>query len=497
MRVADGLRALAFDEDEDMAESKTNLSSPPSILAAPKVLQTPMIIPPLYPLARTNIYLLLSPDAPKTIPKTVILRNEASTNPFEMHIPVEVLQEPGVTIHSLAAKRAMVELEEGKGWLSHARDHSGNLLKKNKTSYTKLTQKEAIRLGVQFQLTGKFTSSVAVESNTSDSLINTGAEIQHVKIAPATSSSNVLKRTGLRELAAINHAPASSSSASQPLYRTGGIHDYSTAHKTLASQASYPASSSPPLASQTQAHYSHFAMMAAPVSQPRTQQRFRGGGGWSGPIAHGGSGRDVRLCDNSYSYGTRTRGAPVNYEPEQTKSEPEEAIEYSDDEDMGYAAIWDDAEAEAEIDDSNPVDDSTDRYMAKSAGNIVGSASSSSIKGDSAEESKSEPQSDPVTDLIALQSFDGSWLSSPQLLHVLCLTHSAPKPDEEDKECTDTLWSTLLAIAFLEEKWQAEKETWEMVVEKAYRFVESAVGRSKSQVLNSWKAKACEVFRVA
>ena len=84
--------------------------------------------------------------------------------PLELEFPVQVLQTPGEMIHQLAAKRAISELEAGRGWLPEARDESGQLLEdRYESRFSSMVEREAVRLGVQFQVGGKWCSFVAVE----------------------------------------------------------------------------------------------------------------------------------------------------------------------------------------------------------------------------------------------------------------------------------------------------------------------------------------------
>lgn len=105
-RVTDSLRIVMVDDvgsTEGLAASAmvvddAHLASdrPASTsVIAPKVLQAPQVLPPLYPRTRTTVYLLLSPQATRAVPKTVILRDDSPENRFEILIPVEVLPEPG------------------------------------------------------------------------------------------------------------------------------------------------------------------------------------------------------------------------------------------------------------------------------------------------------------------------------------------------------------------------------------------------------------------
>ncbi|KAF2654410.1 VIT-domain-containing protein, partial [Lophiostoma macrostomum CBS 122681] len=134
-------------------------------LATPKVIQAPQSVPPLFAFNRTTVYLLLGPDAPQMTPKSVVLRGTSEHGPLELEIPVQILDIPGETIHQLAAKKAIAELEQGRGWLQDAKDgDSGQSVRtKYPSRFDDMVEREAVRLGVQFQVGGKWCSFVAVE----------------------------------------------------------------------------------------------------------------------------------------------------------------------------------------------------------------------------------------------------------------------------------------------------------------------------------------------
>lgn len=132
----------------------------------PKIIQAPQNIPSLFAFNRTTAYLLLGPDAPQATPKSVVLRGTSTHGPLELEIPIHILDLPSQTIHQLAAKKAISELEQGRGWLSEAKNESGTLIKsKFEGRFEDMVEREAVRLGVQFQVGGKWCSFVAVESN--------------------------------------------------------------------------------------------------------------------------------------------------------------------------------------------------------------------------------------------------------------------------------------------------------------------------------------------
>lgn len=134
-------------------------------IAIPKVIQAPQNIPSLYAFNRTTLYLLLGPEAPQSIPKSIVLRGTSTHGPLELEIPIKMLDRPGETIHQLAAKKAISELEQGRGWLPEAKNEYGKLIKtKFEGRFEDMVEREAVRLGVQFQVGGKWCSFVAVES---------------------------------------------------------------------------------------------------------------------------------------------------------------------------------------------------------------------------------------------------------------------------------------------------------------------------------------------
>ena len=149
-------------------------------VAIPKYVQAPHEIPPLYPSTRTTIYLLISPDAPQRVPLSITVKGMSTQGPISYEIPVDKIPEPGKTIHQLAARRAVGDLEEGRGWLMYTKDADGILFKdkfgtgssfktfggkQEAAKFDEMVEREAVRLGVQYQVGGKFCSFVAVEDN--------------------------------------------------------------------------------------------------------------------------------------------------------------------------------------------------------------------------------------------------------------------------------------------------------------------------------------------
>ena len=162
--------AMKIESPSDQ-EEKGRYSHLPEI-PTPKVLQAPHQIPPLFPFTRSTVYLLMSPQAQQKNIRSVVLRATSIHGPLEIEIPIETLSEPGETIHQLAAKKAVRDLEEDRGWLVDAKDKNEKSVKQHYPGrYDEIVEREAVRLGVGYQVGGKFCSFVAVsvdEKNNKD-----------------------------------------------------------------------------------------------------------------------------------------------------------------------------------------------------------------------------------------------------------------------------------------------------------------------------------------
>ena len=148
----------------------------------PRIIQAPQNIPTLFAFSRTTVYLLFGPESPQQTPKSIVLRGTSTNGPLELEIPIQVLQKPGELIHQLAAKKAIAELEQGRGWLPEAQDATkGELLKTRfESRFSDIVEGEAVRLGLQFEVGGKWCSFVAVEEDDNNT-------------APATTSKREIK----------------------------------------------------------------------------------------------------------------------------------------------------------------------------------------------------------------------------------------------------------------------------------------------------------------
>lgn len=426
-------------------------------LVTPKLIQAPHRIPPLFAFNRTTVYLLMSPDTVQKTPKSVVLRGTSAQGPLELEIPVEVLAEPGETVHQLAAKKVVQDLEEGRGWLFDAKDGEGKLLKMRfESKFDDMVEREAVRLGVQFQIAGKWCSFVAVaatdkkvagseegewemvhwgKSNTesrlpdfrhriaSPSLSSLSGSSQYrysampsmvlqpdcrfVTRHPITNSStpemSELKRSNLRELAAVN----------RDLYREHEADSSaSIGNKSAAPSGVRQATSLPPAGINA----------------------TRGGGA----IRH------------------RKILPPIDTSGE------DDLIDNSD-EDMGFGAF--------DVDPPAAQQQSAQPQLNQLHSHHLPAARPADVDWNKASDA------DKVLHVIALQAFDGWWEFSPQLMPVIGVTHGdvTQEPVIRSEQLRRVL-ATMCVVVWLEEKMRSEEEVWELVVEKARAWVVETVG---------------------
>ncbi|KEQ69351.1 hypothetical protein M436DRAFT_56301 [Aureobasidium namibiae CBS 147.97] len=130
-------------------------------ITVPGLVQAPHVIPPLLPYSRTTVCLLLQ-NIDKA-PKSIVLHGTCPDGPLMLKIPVKKIDNPSYTVNTLAAKRVIQELEEGRGWLNTAQQGTELVKDKYPSRLDELVEKEVVRLGVDYQVANKWCSFVAVE----------------------------------------------------------------------------------------------------------------------------------------------------------------------------------------------------------------------------------------------------------------------------------------------------------------------------------------------
>ncbi|EWC44897.1 hypothetical protein DRE_00956 [Drechslerella stenobrocha 248] len=135
----------------------------PKLPKLPERLQTPNVIPPLFPFSRTNAYVVFSP-APRNLP--TVARLHAKTiagDDLELEIPILEI-EGGQDVCQLAARSFLQELEDGKGYLHDGLLESEGLTQeKQESKWEDIVEREGVRWGEGYGVASKWTSFVAIE----------------------------------------------------------------------------------------------------------------------------------------------------------------------------------------------------------------------------------------------------------------------------------------------------------------------------------------------
>lgn len=475
-------------------------------LETPAIIQAPSRIPPLFPFNRSTIYLLLSPNSPAATrtPESVILRGTSSHGPLELEIPVIVSSDnegKGETIHQLAARKAVRELEEGRGWLSEAIDATGARLKeKMEGRWDEMIEREAVRLGVEFQVGGKWCSFVALEENQDEELSH---DWEYLDVSPSVSEEGMPPHNNRPNLSRItdprydrdrdqkrdhkHHYMANTLISTGPSSNTN-LADYQQSLMILRQQKSHPrramVSSARGGGIPGAVVTTFAARFAAPAAQDSDDEDM-GFGLFDGPPC---------------SYSPTSPTSPT-YSPA-SPSHPPISPSYSPVSPSGPQPAY------------MHVRTSTLSPMHKRKRRKMGSGSAQAVESTNAlisiEAEVDEDDEDPEDEadggasslqkIIALQSFEGSWRIDDKLLKVVGVLPSTGSTTETMKAlgCVGVLSEdiykvagTVLVVAFLRLKLADEEDSWELIVEKAEDWLKgcSVVGAKELEDMSE-KAKA-------
>lgn len=147
----------------------------------PQIIQAPHTTPGLFAGTRTTIYLLMCPTNIRKNPITITIRSSSSDGSPILEIPIQTLTEKSTTIHQLAARKAIRDLEECRGWMYNQSTFEAQTL----------AEKEAVRLGETFQVINKWCSFVAVLSSDKEIL---NQKTFPPNLSDANSSSIIIPR---------------------------------------------------------------------------------------------------------------------------------------------------------------------------------------------------------------------------------------------------------------------------------------------------------------
>lgn len=406
----------------------------------PRYLQAPSFIPSLFPFNRTTVYVLLSADddtVSNRVPKSVLLKATSAHGPLELEIPVTVLAEKGETIHQLAARKAVKELEEGRGWVTQAKQSGpkAKLLKdKYEGQFSDIVEREAVRLGVKFQVGGKWCSFVAVQDD--------GEEIKE--------SQDKLEKEEESE------------------------DDDGDVGFCLFDDANPP----PPAPAVSMARAAPTALGGAGrmLSLARSVAPSRGGGGGPPGGARFGSAAPPRPMIAQMSQPSNAPGDGFGGAAPYVLAKKARKTSASSNSMVAPAA--------AAAMPRPPV------VPAPMSDTRAGDDMSSVVRGYSMGESKKATTSanDPLQVITSLQTFTGNWSQSEHLEAVTGVSHKKAKEaieaaglKYEGKGSADDVLATICAVAFLKKVLSEEKEAWEMIVDKAVMWLEEQLGEDDTE----------------
>ncbi|KAJ6044998.1 hypothetical protein N7460_006353 [Penicillium canescens] len=436
-----------FIEPEMMqVDTDTSPSAGLPTLTSPQAIQAPYRIPTLYPFVRTTVYLLMDSDKAEHNPKSLKFSATSKQGPLQLKIPIQSIG-TGEIIHQLACHKAVIELEEEHGWLSDAKDESGNSFQQfHLDTKQRIAERECQRLGIKFQVTGKHCSFVALEDDLEK--LDKSDHLDNPSTPDNSSNPNSPRRASARRqitsVRSKEHAVHNlSSSFLRPTYGEARFMDTSPRTRTAGPHQ-------PPFGQKSHQLLARAGGPAVRQAEPFDLARSGGvserGFGESGRGRRGGRGGGLFGSSQANSPSTQSRfGGSSDYAP-------------------------------------SPPGGSIGMYSLPCGG-------ASSAAGNMGAFGQPMPSADRPMDkfyeLIGLQTFEGSWMWSNKLFNLLGLreqeittsiirmydqhwdTDAAKFPNVEEK----AVIATLLAIGYLENKHADLRRVWELLHAKADAWV--------------------------
>ena len=438
----------------------------------PKLLQAPHRIPPLFSFARAVVYLLMSPGTIQRNPKSVVLHATSAHGPLHLEIPVDILPTKGETIHQLAARKAVQDFEEGRGWLYDAKDENNVSIQERFLSrFDEIVEREAVRLGTQFQAASRWCSFVAVADNEKG---HAPPPYTPLKVAQTKS------RTYTKSRKQSSPRPRTNSGAS--------LVQAPVAHRTGQSSA-YSSHSAQPQMWQSRSYSPQgLALFNAPVPTGFTMQPQMGQVvphslpestlfGAPVQIPHTAMqppmGQGVQQClirptftgaphqQQQQSQQQCQLAPPLLHQRPRVLAQSLKATRSDGQNDSGFEYVRSGQPGSASFNHAvtlrSPVQCSMPARSPAS-------------------------DSDKVHELIGLQNFEGYWEYNQELgrifgdeISILMKIKSAMKTERKAADEAMKVWVTCTVIAYLKKRFRTEEGVWELVVEKARGWVDRVV----------------------
>ncbi|CAH0044168.1 unnamed protein product [Clonostachys solani] len=477
----------------------------------PTYLQSPYQIPPLFPFHRSNVYVLLSESSPDKVAKSVVLKGTSRHGPLELEIPITVLPENGEMIHQLAARNAVKELEEGRGWIFHAKDSkTGQLLKtQHDGRFSDLVEREAVRLGVTYQVGGKWCSFVAVDSEGGDDQAQPRAQSVQAAVEsamplsfasnwgvvapggggfgvpPPPKSSGLFGGRPMARMLAAPPPPAAAAISSPEHSKRARVALGSQPTGGLFGAPGAPPPPPPPAPAPSRASRIMNPFTSMFQSAPQAQAAPTDSAFFGAPSAYGVYPPPPPAAPASFASSNSSSPALFG-----SVSAPLTSATY-----LPSGNIFG-GSAGSPVPPSTTPDDSMAKKL--SAGLFSRKKSSASPRADStwdeevADKGRGGQQltGDNLQDIISLQEFSGNWGWTDSLEKITGVRRDAAKAAagasglDLDSRSPDIL-STVCAVVFLRIKLADEKEAWEMIASKAVSWLEEQLGSEEE--IQKWE----------
>ncbi|KAI9144009.1 hypothetical protein BKA69DRAFT_1057702 [Paraphysoderma sedebokerense] len=458
----------ANDEDPlNIAKASKELDD---LADAPKMQQSPFKIPPLYPMTRFTCFLVLPLSMPLLPKLSIKVKAPEGELDLEVSVPTEPIK--GQMIHRLAAKRLITDLEEKTSYLDEWFKKKSPAITSNyeiRNRYQELVDKTAIRLAKTYSLTSSYTSFIAITASGSDEL----KEVD--KVSMVVPNINPLPHLGqpappppARLMAAVPQCappPAySQMSMAQPL-ACAGLADCSAP--------------SPPRAKrmvQKESMECEKKSMAMPVKSKK-KGGFGGGGGSGGGLLSKMTSAVPSIFRSSAAPSKAAAAPPMPMAP----CPPPSAAPAPS---MSMMACPPPPSCAAKRQEKCDVDEECDDSLA--------CFEEAEMRQDIA--ITTIDTHTLLTTLLQHQNFTGGFTYStlskfiPSLstklqtiVDKLIAFNSAVK-SSKDKDLLNNLYATIVALVYMDKKLADIKDEWELVAEKAEKWVGKSVGDGKDGV---------------
>lgn len=471
---------------ETSADPDDNLEASSGIpeIPIPEILQTPFHIPPLFPFNRASIFMLLSPETAGQEPETVTLRASSKHGPLILDIPVTTPINPnGEVIHQLAARKAALELEEGRGWIFHAKHESVPLKEAYPREFHDMVEREAVRLGVEFQVGGKWCSFVAVDErgkvlDTSSAPNNqesmTDVYLNATSGAPSATADNRSQLFG--SISSISPgAPASQAVGSvfgAPSRFISPVPDQRPRASLFVQQilSTSLASGPPPSQKYSSGSSSLFGGLVAENSNGMMDKDMSGGTFPSTPGQGGGHFGSKPSTHHSYGTGGGMGGGTGGAEQfgNQAMSRPHGNLLF------GQQATNNSRDEHRRLRKTRMVSGKadTDALTVDALGSLPESIG---------QRCPPAAHESPLETIVRLQSFAGFWTWSTEIFHTIGVDQDDLVTNEINI-CPDA-WATIAALAFLRSKLADERDVWELLEEKALAWLFTQMSSDEQEKL--------------